>query len=227
MSPLDISSALWGFTGTVVGGIIGFASAYMATTRTIESQKAIQNVKFTREDEAVRAIEIALLLDLYRFVQDAARNAVFEPEKWTRPLQRFLDLNARTEIGQALTHEQVRAVLKAGFDVDLAFNQLSEEIKGKDLPFNDGYEERHPGGDLDHAEHLYITRIWILSRNAYQAMNRALRAMRLDKHIDQTPSPSMIDVRDDYRSQLGRMPAEPLEEADANERVWDERELFG
>ena len=200
--------AIWGLIGTLVGGIIGFVSGYIATTRTVKAQKELQRAEFDREDAATRAIISALLVDMYRFIQDAARNAVFEPAKWLRPLQRLLDFLARIEIGHALTQEQVQAVLSAGFEADLAFNRLSEEIKDKDLPFTDGFEERHSDIELDYAETLYVERMQILSRDAFKAFNRALRVMELSHHINREPRPTIADIRDDYRSQLGRMPVE-------------------
>ncbi len=220
-------AALWGFVGTILGGSIAFLSAYMATSRTIKSQRALQRAEFEREDLATRAVATALLLDLYRFVNDAARNAVFEPEKWARPLHRLLDFGTDIRIGHALTSEQVQGFLSAGFEADLAFHRLSEEIRDLDIPFSEDFEERHPGADLDHAEWFYVTRIWILSLTAYQAINRALRAMSLAHHVDRNPSPSMVDVRDDYRIQIGRMAAESRDEGDTNERVWNDEELFG
>ena len=200
--------AVWGFAGTILGGIIGFVSGYVGTSRTVQSQKELQQAQFEREDTATRAIVAALLVDVYRYVEDAARNAVFEQDKWRRPLQRLLDLLSRIEIGHALTQEQVQAVLGAGFEADLSFSELSEEIRGQDLPFSDGFEKRHADIDLDNAEEFYVVRMLILSRDAYKAFNKALKSMGLEKYINKEPRPSVADIRDDYRSQLGRMPVE-------------------
>lgn len=196
--------AVWGLIGAVVGAAIGFITAFVATTRTIDSQERLQRKRFDRDESAARAILDALLLDVYQYVTAAAHHAQFDPGKWARPVKRLVDFTSSLEIGRALEPEQVRAVLTAGFEADLTLNRLT--AVARDHAFLDGFEERHPNVDLDTAEMNFIGQVMGIAREALEGFNRALTLRGLERNISQGPTPSVLEVQNALRLRAGRPP---------------------
>lgn len=202
----DLDSSVVGIISTIVGGAIGFGSAWLVSGRTIDAQKILQQRAFERSDQAIIAIIRGLLRDVYQYVAATARNAQFDQDKWARPVSRLLDYVTKIEVGQALTADQLSAVIHAAFEADLALKRLTDEIRNKSLPFASEFPELHPDVDLDRAEELYVLRMRVLARDAFRAFNSALELMGMAALVVQGPAPSTEDIRNDFRAQIGRPP---------------------
>lgn len=168
---MHISTSVSTLASTLLGGIIGFASAYFATNRTIGAQQTLQRSLFERNDKATRNIVGALLRDVYQYVSATARLAQFDPVKWESPVARLLDYITRIEVGQALTAAQLDAVLRSAFEADLALTRLKQEVADRDLPFQSDFPTKHPEVGLEQAEIFFVVRMRILARDAFVAFN--------------------------------------------------------
>jgi hypothetical protein len=194
--------------GTVVGAGIVFAGSYIATSRAAKAQQLLQDRQFARDDAAVREILFALLMDVYQYVDAAARYAQFDKEKWRQPVDRLLDFVQKIEVGHALTRPEIKAVLAAAFEASLTLNRLANDVSHTQ-PFEKAFVEKYPEVNLDEAEFRFVMTIRNHSRECFVAFNRALEAIGYAEHIDRSAKPSVVDVRNAFRTLIGRPLVKP------------------
>ncbi len=147
-----------------VGGVIGWGGAYLSGW----NQRRLQRYANERDDIANRAIILALLKDLGRYVSAAALWGAYDATKWGSPLNRLLHRAMMTDTAKAVTPEQLLSIMHAAFSTELTLSVLSP-IKQPTDPgsINDSFQNATQ----------FIARVRPIAATAYIPLSRALAAL--------------------------------------------------